>query len=83
MYSAVKELYKMQIERDIERLNRVTIGLISAEFREDTVILNFGGGGGISSEHSYSEAKAYVSGMCMGVIETDVNKGHTIMRDYI
>lgn len=38
---------------------------------------------GISSEHSYSEAKAYVSGMCMGVIETDVNKGHTIMRDYI
>lgn len=44
MYSAVKELYKMQIERDIERLNRVTIGLISAEFREDTVILNFGGG---------------------------------------
>ena len=64
MYSAVKELYKMQIERDIERLNRVTIGLIS-------------------SEHSYSEAKAYVSGMCMGVIETDVNKGHTIMRDYI
>lgn len=81
MYSAVKELYKMQIERDIVRLNRVTIGLISAEFREDTVVLNFGGG--ISSEHSYSEAKAYVSGMCMGVIETDVNKGHTIMRDYI
>lgn len=37
----------------------------------------------ISAEHSYSEAKAYVSGMCMGVIETDVNKGHTIMRDYI
>lgn len=81
MYSAVKELYKMQIERDIERLNRVTIGLISAEFCEDTVILNFGGG--ISSEYSYSEAKTYVSGMCMGVIETDVNKGHTIMRDYI
>ena len=81
MYSAVKELYKMQIERDIERLNRVTIGLISAEFREDAVILNFGGG--ISSEYSYSEAKVYVSGMCMGVIETDVNKGHTIMRDYI
>lgn len=81
MYRAVKELYKMQIERDIKRLNRVTIGLISAEFREDIVILNFGGG--ISSEYSYSEAKAYVSGMCMGVIETDVNKGHTIMRDYI
>lgn len=81
MYSAVKEMYKMQIERDIERLNRVTIGLISAEFREDTVILNFSEG--ISSEYSYSEAKAYVSGMCMGVIETDVNKGHTIMRDYI
>lgn len=40
MYSAVKELYKKQIERDIERLNRVTIGLISAE---------------ISQRHSYTK----------------------------